>query len=79
MSAASKNRKIDSELNGEEVELRNRMKMPNVPKPTEKEKEEMQIDIYKAGAIAVILSVLTRYLKPSFLRFCKMAIHQIHY
>ena len=44
MSAASKNRKIDSELNGEQVELRGRMKMPNVPKPTEKEKEDMLND-----------------------------------
>ena len=64
MSAASKNRKINSELNGEEVEFRDRMKTPNVPKPTEKEKEDMQIDVYKAGVNALILSVLARYLKP---------------
>ena len=64
MTAASKNRKTDSELNGEQVELRGRMKMPNVPKPTEMEKEDMLNDIYKAGANAVILSVSARYLKP---------------
>ena len=44
------------------VERRGRMKMPNMPKPTEK--EDMQINIYKAGANAIILSVLARYLKP---------------
>ena len=42
---------------------RGRMKMPNVPKQTEKEKEDMLNDIYKAGAIAVILSVSASYLK----------------
>ena len=64
MSAASKNRKFDSELNGEQVELRGRMKMPNVPNPTKKEKEDMLNDIYKVGANAIILSVSARYLKP---------------
>ena len=59
-----KKTKIDSELNGEQVELRGRMKMPNLPKLTEKEKEDMLNDIYKAGAIAVILRVSARYIKP---------------
>ena len=64
MSAATKKRKIDSEINGEQVELRGRMKMPDVPKPTEKEKADMLNDIHKAGASAVILSVSTTYQKP---------------